>query len=118
MAENVEDRHRIRKPLSTYTLFGGSSLLHLSLDGGPSSKRRNCSTIETSMTSSVFFDLDGTLTDPKIGITASVQYALERLGLEAPEQDALLWCIGPPLHESLRSLASWRCALGGSARLL
>ena len=25
----------------------------------------------------IFFDLDGTLTDPKIGITGSIQYALE-----------------------------------------
>ncbi|MFL5025249.1 MAG: HAD family hydrolase, partial [Microvirga sp.] len=26
------------------------------------------------------FDLDGTLTNPKAGITRSIQYALERLG--------------------------------------
>jgi phosphoglycolate phosphatase len=30
----------------------------------------------------VFFDLDGTLTDPKIGITRSIQYALEKLGVD------------------------------------
>lgn len=56
------------------------------------------------MTLSVFFDLDGTLTDPKVGITASIQFALERLGQEAPEQEDLLWCIGPPLLESLAQL--------------
>ncbi len=43
------------------------------------------------------FDLDGTLTDPKAGITRSVQYALERLGRPVPEADALTWMIGPPL---------------------
>ncbi|MGO4572063.1 HAD family hydrolase [Microvirga sp. 2TAF3] len=43
------------------------------------------------------FDLDGTLTDPKTGITRSVQYALERLGRPIPDTDALTWMIGPPL---------------------
>lgn len=43
------------------------------------------------------FDLDGTLTDPKAGITRSVQYALERLGRPIPEADTLTWMIGPPL---------------------
>lgn len=49
-----------------------------------------------------FFDLDGTLTDPKPGITRSIQYALERLGFPAPSEDELVWCIGPPLHGSLK----------------
>ncbi|MBB3021175.1 phosphoglycolate phosphatase [Microvirga lupini] len=43
------------------------------------------------------FDLDGTLTDPKTGITRSVQYALERMGRPVPEADELTWMIGPPL---------------------
>ena len=47
------------------------------------------------------FDLDGTLTDPKVGITRSVQYALERLGRPVPEADALTWMIGPPLIAGL-----------------
>ncbi len=49
-----------------------------------------------------FFDLDGTLTDPKPGICGSVQYALSELGLEPPSQDDLEWVIGPPMIESLR----------------
>lgn len=57
------------------------------------------------MTRTVFFDLDGTLTDPKVGITVSIQYALERLGVEVPDSDDLDWCIGPPLLESLATLA-------------
>ena len=52
----------------------------------------------------IFFDLDGTLTDPKLGITRSIQYALERLGREVPHQDTLTWCIGPPLHASFVKL--------------
>ena len=49
-----------------------------------------------------FFDLDGTLTDPKPGITRCIQYALERLGFPVPAEDDLVWCIGPPLHASFR----------------
>lgn len=49
----------------------------------------------------IFFDLDGTLTDPKPGITGSLQYALEKLGRPVPSQDELAWCIGPPLRDSL-----------------
>ena len=52
----------------------------------------------------IYFDLDGTLTDPKIGITRSIRYALTELGLEAPSEDELTWCIGPPLLASLKRL--------------
>jgi phosphoglycolate phosphatase len=52
----------------------------------------------------IYFDLDGTLTDPKPGITRSIQYALERLGQPVPSEDDLVWCIGPPLHASLKKL--------------
>ena len=54
--------------------------------------------------STVFLDLDGTLTDPKPGITRSIRHALHALGREAPDEDALTWCIGPPLHESFKKL--------------
>lgn len=52
----------------------------------------------------IFFDLDGTLTDPKPGITRSIQYALGKLDRAAPPEDELTWCIGPPLHASLKKL--------------
>ncbi|MET0721474.1 MAG: HAD family hydrolase [Tardiphaga sp.] len=52
----------------------------------------------------VFFDLDGTLSDPKIGITASIQYALQKFDIPVPSQDELTWCIGPPLHASFKAL--------------
>lgn len=48
----------------------------------------------------VIFDLDGTLTDPKEGITGCVQYALTCMGIEPPEKDDLLDFIGPPLVDS------------------
>lgn len=52
----------------------------------------------------IYFDLDGTLTDPKPGITRSIQYALRKLDRAAPPEDELTWCIGPPLHASLKKL--------------
>jgi phosphoglycolate phosphatase len=52
----------------------------------------------------IYFDLDGTLTDPKPGITRSIQYALNRLDRAAPAEDELTWCIGPPLRASLKKL--------------
>jgi phosphoglycolate phosphatase len=48
----------------------------------------------------VMFDLDGTLSDPKIGITTSVQYALAKFGIEISDRDQLIPFIGPPLIES------------------
>lgn len=48
----------------------------------------------------VLFDLDGTLTDPKEGITGSVQYALKAFGIEEPDMEKLTPFIGPPLRES------------------
>lgn len=48
----------------------------------------------------LLFDLDGTLTDPFVGITESIRHALIELGWPAPEPEALRWCIGPPLYET------------------
>lgn len=47
----------------------------------------------------IFFDLDGTLTDPTEGITRSVQYALAHLGVDEPDRERLRPFIGPPLHQ-------------------
>ncbi len=46
------------------------------------------------------FDLDGTLTDPKIGITTCVQLALNYFGIEVENLDELQPFIGPPLKDS------------------
>ncbi|MBQ7295442.1 MAG: HAD family hydrolase [Clostridia bacterium] len=48
----------------------------------------------------ILFDLDGTLTDPGLGITNSVAYALKRFGIEAECRESLYSFIGPPLKDS------------------
>lgn len=51
------------------------------------------------------FDLDGTLSDPKEGITKSINYALIKHGYEVQCVDMLApLVIGPPLDESFRAL--------------
>ncbi len=45
----------------------------------------------------ILLDLDGTITDPYIGITNGVMYAYGKLGLEVPERESLRSFIGPPL---------------------
>ena len=47
----------------------------------------------------VLFDLDGTLTDPREGITKSVQYALGKMGIQEPDLAALEHFIGSPLYD-------------------
>jgi phosphoglycolate phosphatase len=46
------------------------------------------------------FDLDGTLTDPGIGITNSVMYALEKFDIHVSDRKELYPFIGPPLVDS------------------
>ena len=48
----------------------------------------------------VLFDLDGTLTDPALGITNSVAHALRKWGKDVPERSELYKFIGPPLVDS------------------
>lgn len=50
------------------------------------------------MPGSVLFDLDGTLTNPFVGITSSMQHALRSLGQEPPPAEELRRYIGPPLR--------------------
>ncbi|HUM17190.1 MAG TPA: HAD hydrolase-like protein, partial [Candidatus Nitrosotalea sp.] len=52
----------------------------------------------------VLFDLDGTLTDSRAGITASIRHALERLGRPCPGDEVLATYIGPPLRGTLSTL--------------
>jgi phosphoglycolate phosphatase len=51
------------------------------------------------------FDLDGTLTDPKIGITRAVQFGLRRVGVDVEDLDTLTPYIGPPLQDGFVELA-------------
>ncbi len=56
------------------------------------------------MIDTILFDLDGTLTDPKEGITRCIRFALEHLSMPVPHADDLTWCIGPPLRASFSRL--------------
>ena len=59
------------------------------------------------MYKAIFFDLDGTLTESGEGITKSVQYALEKLGVSAPELESLKVFVGPPLLEQFMKYAGF-----------
>lgn len=48
----------------------------------------------------ILFDLDGTLTDPKVGITKSVQFALKKRNIIEESLESLEKFIGPPLKDS------------------
>ena len=52
------------------------------------------------MPTHVYFDLDGTLTDPFEGITKCILYALDKLGFPHPTDEYLYSCIGPPLYDT------------------
>ena len=55
-------------------------------------------------TLNLLVDLDGTLTDPREGITRSIAHALQSLGHEPPPEEELLFAIGPPLRGSFAHL--------------
>lgn len=52
------------------------------------------------MYNTILFDLDGTLTDPGLGITKSVSYALDKFGIQITDLATLYKFIGPPLMDS------------------
>lgn len=54
----------------------------------------------TKLYKTYLFDLDGTLTDPQVGITNSIQYALTRFDINEKDKKGLTKFIGPPLLES------------------
>lgn len=54
------------------------------------------------MFDNILFDLDGTLTDPGVGITNSVMYALKHWDIEVENRSELYCFIGPPLMDSFQ----------------
>lgn len=56
----------------------------------------------------LFFDLDGTLTNPRQGILACIRHALVRLNRPIPADDELAQWIGPPLQDSFLTLLGHR----------
>ena len=55
----------------------------------------------------VLFDLDGTLTDPREGITRSIQYSLSKMGIDEPDLSKLEHFIGPPLLQAFMAFYSF-----------
>ena len=56
------------------------------------------------MIKNIFFDLDGTLTDPMDGITKCINYSLQKLGQPTRPKAELIDFIGPPLRQSYANL--------------
>jgi phosphoglycolate phosphatase len=57
--------------------------------------------------SAVLFDLDGTIVDSAPGITSSLAYTFEAMGLQVPSPAKLLEWVGPPIMDSFRDLAGF-----------
>ena len=57
--------------------------------------------------SSILFDLDGTIVDSAPGITATLAYTFEVLGLPIPSPAELVAYVGPPILDSFRDLAGF-----------
>ncbi|WP_129690506.1 HAD family hydrolase [Gottfriedia acidiceleris] len=55
----------------------------------------------------ILFDLDGTLTDPKVGILNSVKYALQKMNQPIPLESELLKFIGPPIQRSFSEICQF-----------
>ncbi|MCS5422528.1 MULTISPECIES: HAD family hydrolase [Psychrilyobacter] len=55
----------------------------------------------------ILFDLDGTLTDPGVGITKAVQYALKKNNIIEESLSTLEIFIGPPLKDSFMEFYSF-----------
>lgn len=55
----------------------------------------------------VLFDLDGTIVDSAPGITSSLAYTFEAMGLAIPSPAKLLEWVGPPIMDSFRDLAGF-----------
>lgn len=48
----------------------------------------------------LLFDMDGTITDSRVGITKAVQYSLGKYGVNEPDLKKLESFIGPPIRDS------------------
>lgn len=62
----------------------------------------------------LLFDLDGTLTDSKLGITRCVQYALKSLGIDEPDLDKLECYIGSAVNRQLSALSRFKLRAGAN----
>ncbi len=60
----------------------------------------------------ILFDLDGTLTDPELGISRCISFALEQMQLASPNKTQLREWIGPPLR---KSFSNWFANISADA---
>ena len=56
----------------------------------------------------IFMDLDGTISDPKEGITKAVAHALSYYGIQVENLDTLEKFIGPPLLDSFQDFMDFQ----------
>lgn len=63
----------------------------------------------------VLMDLDGTISDPSLGLYAAFRYALSSVGHPWPDDRPLNWIIGPPLRESFGAVLGGDEALSAQA---
>ena len=70
------------------------------------------------MASYVLFDLDGTLTDPALGITNSIMHMLRRTGRDIPPREELYCFIGPPLVPTFKKVFGMTDEEGAEALVL
>lgn len=63
----------------------------------------------------VLFDLDGTLTDPRQGITRGIQHALRAFAIDEPDLHKLEAFIGPPLRQSFMDFYGFSAAAAKAA---
>jgi phosphoglycolate phosphatase len=54
--------------------------------------------------SHILFDLDGTLTNPRLGIGNSLKYALNQMKIDGYSDEILERFVGPPLQDGLKNL--------------
>jgi phosphoglycolate phosphatase len=52
----------------------------------------------------VLMDLDGTISDPRVGLLAAFRHGLEQVGHTLPSDEPLDWVIGPPLLQSFATV--------------
>ena len=64
----------------------------------------------------IFMDLDGTISDPKEGITKAVAHALSYYGIQVENLDTLEKFIGPPLLDSFHDFNGFRGTEPGGSR--
>jgi phosphoglycolate phosphatase len=65
--------------------------------------------------SCILFDLDGTIVDSAPGITATLAYTFEQLGMPVPSPAELVAYVGPPIMDSFRDLAGFDLPLAHRA---